>query len=244
MLLICGAACFIHTNMSYSKTIVCFANSRKWGGRCVAGKEWEPDRPRIPGGWVRTVSTRATHELLEKERCYDGFQEPQPLDILRVPCLRYAPVRHQAENHVIRSGHIWERLDRLAWGDLPHWIDEPKTLWPLGESSAAFLNNRVSTGQEDGISLYLIQVERLRLLVGSKAPGYADSRRIVRGDFAYRNVRYRMAVTDPVVEQEYLGRTDGRYDLPGAVLCVSLGDPYEGYYYKLIATVLVADRFP
>jgi len=27
--------------MSYTKTIVCLANSRKLAGRCVAGKEWD-----------------------------------------------------------------------------------------------------------------------------------------------------------------------------------------------------------
>ena len=26
--------------MKYGKTIVCFANSRKTSGRCIAGKEW------------------------------------------------------------------------------------------------------------------------------------------------------------------------------------------------------------
>jgi len=39
--------------MKYTRTFVCFANSRKHSGRCVAGKEWLSGRP---GEWVRVVS--------------------------------------------------------------------------------------------------------------------------------------------------------------------------------------------
>lgn len=75
------------------------------------------------------------------------------------------------------------------------------------------------------------------------APEYPDSRRAVRGEFAYRGATYRMDVTDPVVEQSYLKQADGQYDIPHPVLCVSLSDLYEGYFYKLIAAVLYSERF-
>lgn len=226
--------------MNYVKTIVCFANSRKTAGRCIAGKEWQNG---IPGKWIRPVSSRSTHEISEEERRDENGYNPQILDILRVPCDAHQPLPHQRENHVIDPGYYWVKHGHLSWSDIHGWLDYPENLWGLGQSSYAGLNNRIVVGQEDGTSLYLVSADRLRLLVGRKAPEYPDSKRAVRGEFVYRGATYRMDVTDPVVERNFLARDDGQYDISSPVLCVSLGDPYQGYFYKLIAAVLFSERF-
>lgn len=226
--------------MKYGKTIVCFANSRKTSGRCIAGKEW---RDGASGEWVRPVSTRATHEISEEERRYEDGRTPQLLDIILVPCESPQPLPHQRENHVIDPHYYWALQGTLAWKDISGWLDQPDTIWGIGEGSYAGLNNRVAIGGEDGSSLYLIAVERLRLVVGRKAPEYPDSKRAVRGEFSYRGSTYRMDITDPAIEQKYLGQIDGQYDIVKPVLCVSLGDSYQGYYYKLVAGVLFAEQF-
>ncbi|HPO17440.1 MAG TPA: hypothetical protein PLI09_28665, partial [Candidatus Hydrogenedentes bacterium] len=105
------------------------------------------------------------------------------------------------------------------------------------------LNNRIGNGAEDGNSLYLISVERLRLLVGRKAPNFPDSKRAVLGEFQYQSITYRMDITDPVIERSYLSREDGPYEIQNPVLCVSLGEFYQGYFYKLIAAILHKERF-
>ena len=225
--------------MKYGKTIVCFANSRKTSGRCIAGKEWQHG---APGEWVRPVSTRATHEISGEERRYENGRDPQLLDIVLVPCEIHQPLPHQRENHVIASGYYWVPQGTLAWKEISGWLDRPSTLWGTGQGSYTGLNNRVVIGQEDGSSLYLVAVEHLRLLVGRKAPEYPDSKRAVRGELSYRGTTYRMDVTDPAIERTYLGQADGQYDIARPVLCVSLGDSYQGYFYKLVAGVLYAER--
>ena len=226
--------------MKYTKTIVCFANSRKTSGRCIAGKEWKNGKP---GDWVRPVSARPTREVSEEERRYEDGHDPRLLDILRVPCDGPQPLNHQRENHVVDSGYYWAKQGVLPWEEIQGWLDNPDTLWGTGEGSYAGLNNRVAIGQEDGTSLYLISVDRLRLLVGRKAPEYPDSKRAVRGEFVYRVTTYRTDVTDPIVERNYLNQADGQYDILRPVLCISLGDPYQDYFYKLIAAVLYEERF-
>lgn len=226
--------------MKYGKTIVCFANSRKTSGRCIAGKEWHDG---TSGEWVRTVSTRPTHEVSEEERRFEDGRDPQLLDIVLVPCESHQPLPHQRENHVIDPEYYWAKQGTLAWKDISGWLDYPNTLWDTGQSSYAGLNNRVSIGQEDGSSLYLVPVERVRLLVGRKAPEYPDSKRAVSSKFTYRGTTYRMDVTDPAIEQMYLSQADGQYDISKPVLCISLGDAYQGYFYKLVAAVLYAERF-
>ena len=223
--------------MSYVKTIVCFANSRKMAGRCIAGKEWQNGEP---GEWVRPVSSRPSHEVSEHERYYESGGDPELLDILCVSCDTPQPLPHQRENHVINPKHRWKKVGHLPWEDINSWLDNPENLWGTGESSYAGWNNRLSVGRESGVSLYLVPVEHLRLLVGYKAPGYPKRR--VRGEFVYKGVKYCMDVTDPVIERDFLMGEDGQYDIPDPVLCVSLSDPYLGYYYKLIAAVLYSGR--
>ncbi len=96
--------------MNYMKTIVCFANSRKTSGRCVAGKEWSNG---TPGSWLRPVSARTSHEISEEERRYQDGRDPQVLEILSIPCLVHQPLSHQRENHVLDDGYYWIRNGNL-----------------------------------------------------------------------------------------------------------------------------------
>jgi hypothetical protein len=224
--------------MSYTKTIVCFANSRKTSGRCVAGKEWING---APGDWLRPVSSRGSHEVSEEERRFENGRDPQLLEIINIPLLNHQPLPHQHENHVLDPGFYWECQSKLPWSQISSWMDNPASLWGVGHSSYAFLNNRIPDGYEDGTSLYLISLGRLSVIVGGKSMEYP--KRIVRGEFAYLGNTYRMAITDPILERHYLSGNDGQYTIDDAIICVSLGDPYLGYFYKLIAAILTKDRF-
>lgn len=109
----------------YSKTLVCFANSRKTGGRCVAGKEWRDGRP---GNWVRPISARPTHELSIAECSYQNRRVPKLLDIVEIDFKCHQPVAHQLENHCIDPDCYWEKRGHLSRDDLDQWIDNPTKL--------------------------------------------------------------------------------------------------------------------
>lgn len=226
--------------MNYVKTIVCLANSRKTSGRCIVGKEWLDGKP---GEWIRPISIRDTHEISEGDRRYQDGHYPQLLDIIKIPFNRPHPMDHQQENHFIDSEYYWKKQGQVIFKDIQACIDSPDVLWGTGQSSYSGFNNRIAIGHENGTSLYLISVASLRLMVGRKAPEYPDSKRAVRGEFVYRQNRYRMDVTDPAIEKNFLAKADGKYEIHCPLLCISLGDPYEGYYYKLIAAVLYQERF-
>lgn len=207
-------------------------------GRCVAGKELINGRP---AGWIRPVSSRPTHEISIDERRYQDGRDPDLLHVVSVQFLAAQALPHQPENHLIDDGRYWSQQGTLDFQNIDAWLDTPTSLWDAGYSGYAFTNNRVPDTVTSPASLYLIRVPKLTLVVGAKSPDYP--KRIVRGEFTHGRRPYVLAVTDPQVEVTHLARPDGRYTLDHPVLAVSLGDPFQGFFYKLIAAVLYDKRF-
>lgn len=225
--------------MAYTKTIVCLANSRKPGGRCVAGKEslatgW--------GGWIRPVSARPTAEISLEERRYENGGDPQILDIVQVEMIAAVPRVHQVENHMIDPNSYWSRTGAVAWADIPALADRPPTLWLNGDHTYHGVNDRVSqqfAPQLEG-SLFLIRPESVNIQVQLEGGMFGPAKRRVRADFRYNGIGYNFIVTDPLAEQVFLGRENGVYPLNNVYLCVSLTEPYDGdrSCHKLVATII------
>lgn len=112
-------------DMSYERTIVCLANSRKISGRCIAGKIIENNQPQI---WFRPVSARDTHEISEEERRYSDGNSPRVLDLIRIPCLSAQPLNHQPENHLINPNNHWIHIGAFPVQSLPNLVDNPTSL--------------------------------------------------------------------------------------------------------------------
>jgi len=70
--------------------------------------------------------------------------------------------------------------------------------------------------------------------------GSGMEKTVVRADFQHYGSRYCFDVTDPEIERVYRNRGHGQYPFGNAYLCVSLGEIFHGYSYKLVATILGA----
>lgn len=227
----------------YSKRIICLANSRKPpSGRCIAGKTL--------GGseWIRPVSARPTHEVSEDERRYNEGSKAQLLDIIDVPLERHDPMGHQAENHVLATGHYWTKRGVATKKQVLACIDPyDPDYWAATESTYRGLQDKVPADQADGLrsSLKLIQPDRL-LIIAATDDGYdgGQPRRRVRGEFVYGPRQYRLIVTDPVVEEWILKQGDGEYRFHQTILCISLAEvwPENDYASRLIATIITDNR--
>jgi hypothetical protein len=228
--------------MTYTLTIACLANSRKRSGRCIAGRLVTNAGL---GAWIRPVSDRPDEEISEEERRYENGLDPQVLDVVAIVMRQPKPSLYQRENHLIDASYYWERAGSMSWAELQRTVENPEpSLWINGHSSHYGQNDRVPEALARALrrSLYLIHPENLTITVAREGTEFGNPRRRVRARFHLHRQSYYLAVTDPRAERRHLCYQDGEYPLNEALLCVSLGELYNGFAYKLAATVIVSQR--
>lgn len=229
--------------MAVVKTIVCLANSRKLGGRCIAGKE-------IVGhqcaGWIRPVSARESEAVIEQEYRCRGGGNSRVLDILNIPLIEPRPKGYQQENWLLDPRQRWEKVGGVSCNNLQRFADPIAPLWINGYKTYHGYNDRIPLSMVSGLrtSLRLIWVERMTLSVFSPGAAFGDPKRRVQGRFCHDGLWYWLWVTDPVVERTYLGMPDGDYNIGECFLTISLGEPYieKETCYKLIAAIIELQR--
>lgn len=228
--------------MPYRKTIACLADSIKFHpGRCVAGKEFVKGAGRQ---WIRPVSERDGGEIMPIMSRYADGSSLQLLDLVSIPFERAVPEGCQTENHLIVAGGEWRKEGRIGKKDLPKMEDNIGPLWESGGSSSSGLNDRILLANQPNHSLRLIRVTNLQLIVQVEGAAFGPGRRAVRAQFDHEGTSYLLKVTDPLTVEQYRLMKIGKYSVKNAYLCVSLGEPYKGYRYKLAAAVITPDRIP
>ena len=227
--------------MSAAKRIICLANSRKLAGRCIAGREWTRGRP---GGWIRPVSKRDGQEVSEYERQYQDGSDPRVLDVIDVPLVKQMSASQgetwQSENWLLDEEQYWRKAGRYSWFDLPALVDTPHPLWLDGFNTYQGCNDRIPMEAMAQVkdSLRLVEVDDLVLSVFAPGEAFGNRKRRVQGRFHHAEQQYALWVTDPVYERNYLAKLDGEYRLQRCFLTISLGEPFDGFCYKLIAAVI------
>ncbi len=222
----------------YTKTLLCLANSYKTSGRCLAGVEVCQDGTLQ---WIRPVSAREHGEISEQERMYADGTDPRVGDILEIPLLRTSRHPFQSENHLIDPHRHWVFSRRAVERDIQRCQDDSgRPLWRNGSSSTYGKNDRVreNLAMPNEGSLRLIKVDQLEVRLELETNRYGSKRKL-RGAFVHAGVQYVLGITDPQLRRRYFFGPDGRYQIGPAYLCISLGDPWDGFAYKLIATVIL-----
>ncbi len=175
--------------MPYSKTIVCLANSRKLTGRCVAGKEWDGEKP---GAWCRPVSAKERGELTAERWYRRTWRDPQLLDLIEVSLLAPRPSGCQRENYLVDESFRWRFAGRVSVKQLISALDHPAgPLWMNGDSTVCGHNDKVPAlvAERRTYSLVLVQPEQLSITVGTEGAERGFARRRVRGRFLARRTR-------------------------------------------------------
>ena len=128
----------------------------------------------------------------------------------------------------------------MSWDGLSPMATNGAALWVNGHHTYNGLNDSMPLGIAAVMnsSLTLVRVGALRLKVFAPGEAFGNAKRRVQGGFQYGGTDYRLWVTDPVIERRYLAQSDGYYDIDECFVVISLGEPFNGACYKLIASII------
>src|SRR5262249_4952663 len=149
-------------------------------------------------------------------------------DVMNVALLEARPKGHQRENWLLDGSHSWQKIGRFGWKELAGLADPAGPLWINGCSTFNGRNDQIPLAQAGFTSsLRLVRVDRLSLSVFKPGEAFGNLKRRVQGRFRYRGTEYRLWVTDPRYEREYLAQSDGEYEIGESYVTVSLGEPHN-----------------
>lgn len=226
----------------YKKTVICLANSRKMSGRCIAGKVYEDGQL---GDWVRPVSGRPHEEISEEDRRYSDGDRARMLDIVSIRFKKHKPGAYQTENHLIDDNFYWSKEGHADSALVASAIDDGiNTLWQNGESSYSGTNDRIPLEQanKEKSSLALIRVDDVSVIASAEGAAFGNNKRKVRATWKWKGNTYALAVTDPDIETLAHRTPDQVCNLGPSFICVSLGEPFNDWVYKLAAAIITQSR--
>ncbi|MCG2710804.1 MAG: hypothetical protein L6416_00475 [Candidatus Omnitrophica bacterium] len=224
-----------------TKRIVCLANSRKPGGRCVAGKELSSTGG--IGQWIRPVSKREGQEISSKERQYENGGYAKLLDIIEIPIIRHCRTGFQTENILINDEYYWQKVGRIGIEELCNYCDsDTEILAYINDSTRHGINDRVSESEAANLShsLCFVSIDSLSIIVQDE--GFGAPKKKVRAEFEINKNTYSIIVTDTVIESRFKQEEDGyKQNFSNQIfMCISLALPFKdtGHCYRLVASII------
>jgi len=215
------------------KYFICLANSYKHGGRCIAGIEVVPHtdgnlgivrhddgRPR----WIRPVSMSANGEIPNHmAESFKIFNLVKLTDVVLCPDKAHSEDVHctRMENCPFELSPTKDFIGQLV--DTKHQA----VFYLKGKAIPATMIDRLD------YSLMLIHPDN--------ACAYCDEEREnskYRMKFSYFGSNYDFPITDPVFLEQFKKNPKSYRDLNDVYLVLSLGLEFEGFHFKLVATVV------
>jgi hypothetical protein len=239
--------------MSISKTVVILANSIKHHPcTCIAGREiLEHSGHYEIGPWIRPVSTHDEGGLYPSESRLTNGKNPAVFDLVQIDLEKQLREPTQPENWGIAKGTIWKKVaGKYGRPRMNLLVEAPPSLWleknqPTDRISAATISRNPPAQ-----SLYLFHVESARIQLGWRQWGgeYKPRRRAL---FTLNGQDYDLGITDSHFLDIHRSKVppkgaDTREfeidDKEGCYLVTSLAPAFNGYHYKVVATIIEASQ--
>ncbi len=201
--------------------IICLANSKKLGGRCLAGIDIETRE------WIRPVSDLEHQEITWTMRQINGV-EPKLLDVIEIPLQATGDdIGCQPENRLLDQGN-WQLAKQLAPADISIYYESDDMILHNHGSSVPF-EEFSNMSRDDWKSLQLIHNNDISF----KPDGYKDKWRAHFNNGS--NIHLAIPVTDPIILTKlHAGQTISNE----CIMTISLGGSFRGICYKLVAGII------
>ena len=209
--------------------IICLANSKKYGERCVAGIEVEETkgtfqivRKGSKAKWIRPVSHSSYGEFPTKIA-----QNIKLLDVIQLEIKQYCPSGYQSENAYF-DGNSVKHISSIELSS--------SNLDQLTSECSLLFGNRGKAVSVDVIgelsySLLFIKAE-------SYKPYIKPENNQLRMEFLFNNTRYDFPITDIQFEKIFRKNPNILDGIKHLYLTISLAVEYNGWHTKLIAGVI------
>jgi hypothetical protein len=227
-----------------TKRVLILANSVKKGQHCIAGREIIDPGATMPyGNWIRPVSRQSEGELTRSDCAFENSQLPRVWDVVDVPVDECEGSVSQPENWFIDPTAFWVKVgDQPGFGLPLVYAENPPDLWFDPNDRVDRVSPVALAALNRNQSLYLVAVTDFRIEIDWHSYGGYHRR---RAQFRYASRHYDLSLTDPAMESHcspFPPRGQSKIvELPTGgdkILCVSLTPEFNGYHYKVVATVL------
>jgi hypothetical protein len=235
--------------MAVKKTMLVLANSVKhYPCTCVAGREITlQNNVYNVGSWIRPVSTHDEGGLAPSESQLQGGRSPTVFDFVDLTLEKHANDRLQPENWLIAPGTPWKAVTKQF--EKPSYdliLESPENLWFQSSEASDRVSSTWLKRRPPTQSLYWIHVPSLTIQFGWKSweDQYKARRRAL---FRYKGNTYDLGITDPLFLERHRtkfpakGQPRQEFELrpaQGCYLCVSLAPEFNGFHYKVVATIV------
>jgi hypothetical protein len=231
-----------------NKIIVVLANSKKPGGRCLAGKElistgaaWKI------GGWIRPVMNENSGAVPEYCMITALGHLPELLEIIDIPLVKPTPIPDQPENWLLESPikpKAWKSRGCYELKNIEQLLDKPEKLWNE-KLHARRVKNGYVPKMEKPASLYLIKpdyIQSIQVWSESNQYGTRTRRRIW---ISHAKILHELDIDDVDFQKKYYPKIPAvgepaisvnLTDAKGTIICVSLTPEFKDHnQYKIAA---------
>ena len=208
------------------KRFVCLANSKKEGGRCLAGIELDnKNKPKHEAGqpkWIRPICKTEHGEVPEYL-----VRHIELLDVIEIDTT-YPPGKKdfQSENVFFQKKSI-NVIEHFSAAELLPLCSGEKSIF--GNSGKTLSEQEIS---ELTYSLVLIKTDKFKIRQ------FFEDKYRVRLVFTYCGTEYDLPVTDVTFIIQYKANPDCLKEVDDLFLILSLGIKFNDLYYKLVAGII------
>jgi len=215
------------------RTIICLANSKKYGERCIAGIEvirkprggWQIVKNEGRPKWLRPVSDSGHGEVKESEVKDIGL-----LNVVEFQAIRACGIGYQSENILFKKGSLRQiSLIGCTTKNLDVLVD--KTCSNLFGDHDKKIS--ISDIQKVNHSLVFVKVERVQIYYPVVYKTMNP-----RAKITFRGKNYDLPVTDVNMIFKLYENPNWLKDKKNLYCTFSLGVHFEGFHYKIAAGIL------